>query len=171
MKIENKPILDFCKTRSSGISAMMRIKNGEDYLEASIRSVVNQVDEIICVFNESIDQTENILLALEEEFEQIKVFKYIPEVYPPNSENYLKVKEDSPHSLAYYYNFALSKTTKEYVFKFDDDEIFFDNILQLAKNNLNDLTSIGLRGINLIDFDQKLYINQSEPTTAGPDTL
>lgn len=172
MKVETSPVLDFSKARTPGISAMMRIKNGEDYLEASIRSVVDQVDEIICVFNDSTDQTENILLSLEEEFEHLKVFKYIPKVYPPNSIGYLKTPENSPHSLAYYYNFALSKTTKEYVFKLDDDQLYFKGIIQTLKKKLNNpQTSIGLRGINLIDLKQKLYIDKSAKVTAGADIL
>ena len=120
MIIEENPVINYNDSikRENGISAFMRIKNGEDYLRVSILSIINQVDEIICVFNSSIDKTEDILVELEKKYPKIiKVYKYIPDVYPPNSQKYIETDETSVHSLAYYYNFALSKTTKKYCIK------------------------------------------------------
>ena len=70
MIIEESPIVIFIpeNNRQPGISAFMRIKNGEDYLKATILSIINQVDEIICVFNECNDNTENILIKLEKKY-------------------------------------------------------------------------------------------------------
>lgn len=175
MIVENDPIINNIKAseRESGISAFMRIKNGEDYLEKSIMSVIGQVDEIICVFNNSNDRTEQILIDLEKKYSKIKTYKYIPEVYPPNSKQYKQEPESSVHSLSYYYNFAMSKTTKKYLFKFDDDEIFFPGCLRKFENILKNKNKscIGLRGINLFDFDKKLYVNMKEEKTDGTDTL
>ena len=115
MFIEENPIINFDDSifREDGISAFMRIKNGEDYLKASILSIINQVDEIICVFNECNDNTENILIKLEKKYSKIKVYKYIPSVYVMNSEKYLEIDENSINSFSFYSNFALSKTTKK----------------------------------------------------------
>lgn len=177
MIIEKNPIILFNDTveRKDGISAFMRIKNGEDYLEATILSIIDQVDEIICVFNNSIDNTEIILVELEKKYpEKVKVYKYIPIVHPPNSSDYLKAPSDSVHSLVYYYNFALSKTTKKYCIKVDDDELFFPKTLSNIKDfirNSGDIFCIGIRGINLFDFKNKLYINLNDECTGGYDTL
>lgn len=170
--VENPTINFIYKDRKDGISAFMRIKNGEDYLKTSILSIIDQVDEIICVFNHSSDNTEKILLDLEEKYPiKIKVYKYIPVVYPPNSKEYLELSDKSVHSLVYYYNFALSKTTYSYCFKFDDDEIFFLNSLLKLKMNIYNNYAIGLRGINLVDIKKKLYLNTNNLFTNGKDTL
>jgi glycosyltransferase involved in cell wall biosynthesis len=177
MIIEENPVVIFKDNlqRENGISAFMRIKNGEDYLKQTILSIINQVTEIICVFNNSNDNTEDILLELEKKYPKIiKVYKYIPEVYPPNSQKYIETNETSVHSLVYYYNFALSKTTKKYCIKIDDDEIFFPNSLNKIKSIIEkskEAFSIGIRGINLFDFNNKLYINLENEFTMGLDTL
>jgi len=176
MFIVEEPIISFNSKRKNGISAFMRIKNGQDYLEASILSVIDQVNEIICVFNDSIDDTEKILISLENKYPDIiKVYKYIPIVYPPNSKEYLEFPDTSVHSLAYYYNFTLSKTNFSYCFKFDDDEIFIPGILTKLKKDLEDSKNINkvieMKGLNLVDYKEKMYINLKSPCTAGVDTL
>ena len=82
--------------------------------------------------------------------------------------DYLNTHPESYHSLANYYNFALSKCNCEYIFKLDDDEIFFPNILRNLCTMINEKKCIGLRGINVFDLNKKLYV---EGFTAGGDTL
>jgi glycosyltransferase involved in cell wall biosynthesis len=177
MFIEENPVVTFDDSliRQDGISAFMRIKNGEDYLKESILSIISQVDELICVFNGCTDNTENILLELEKQYPtKMKIYKYIPEVYPVNSKKYLETEEKSVHSLVYYYNFALSKTTQKYCIKFDDDQIYFPNKLlelkkemELSKENY----TVGSKGINLFDYNKELYINLNDEFTDGRDIL
>lgn len=175
MIIVENPTLDYVKAkdRLDGISAMMRIKNGDDLLESSILSVIEQVDEIICVFNDSQDDTEKILLELESKYpNKIFVFKYIPIVYPPNSEDYKKCPANTPNALCYYYNFALSKTKYSHVFKLDDDQLFFPNILRKWKDDVSGREGIGLKGMNLTDYNEKLYVNHKcEKFTEGSDII
>ena len=65
--------------REDGISLIVRVRNGEDFLRIAIESAIDQVDEIIVVFNESIDRTEEVLLELEEKYpEKIHLYKYLP---------------------------------------------------------------------------------------------
>lgn len=176
MTIVDNPEINFIDEtdRKDGISAFMRIRNGGDYLRISILSVIDQVDEVICVFNNSTDLTENILINLKEEYpDKIKVYKYVPIVYPPNSKGYLNTPSDSPNSLVYYYNYTLSLTTYKYLFKFDDDEIFFPGIFEEYKNILkkDNNKCIAMRGINLYDYNYKLYLNKSNLKTVGYDTI
>jgi glycosyltransferase involved in cell wall biosynthesis len=177
MIIEENPIVHFNDLikRGEGISAYMQTKNGQDYLKDTILSIIDQVDEIICVFNNSIDNTEQILVELEQTYpEKIKVYKYVPEVHPQNSQKYLDTHENSVHSFSYYSNFALSKTTKKYCIKVDDDEIFFPNSLTNLKNIIEkegDTFAIGIRGINIFDYKNKLYVNLSDEYTDGYDTF
>jgi glycosyltransferase involved in cell wall biosynthesis len=158
--------------REEGVSGMLRVKNGQDYLRLSVLSVINQLDELIIVFNDSNDNTENIVIELEKEYpDKIKVYKYIPIVYPPNNDKYLETHEDSYHSLAYYYNFTMSKTTKTFVMKIDDDQLYFPDTIKKMREKCNDYNCIGNKGINLFDYQEKLYIIDKYKYTAGGDIM
>jgi glycosyltransferase involved in cell wall biosynthesis len=179
MIIVEKPVLNFIpiNDRNNGISLILRVKNGEDYLRHCIKAAIDQVDEIIAVFNDSVDETEDILVGLEEKYpEKIKVFKYIPKVYPPNSDYYKinKINSNDLHSLSHYYNFALSKTTFSHVCKFDDDNLMFPNSFRKLKKQvelLENNVAIGLKGLNLFDLSECLYVNKANKFTSGLDTL
>src|SRR5690606_2481883 len=54
--------------RKPGISAFMRIRNGADFLEATIRSHISHFDEIVAVHNRCTDETPDILARLAQEF-------------------------------------------------------------------------------------------------------
>jgi glycosyltransferase involved in cell wall biosynthesis len=70
--------------RKPGISAIMRIKNGEDFLEASIESHLPFYDEIVACYNGCTDNTASILEKLARRHpEKIRVFHYEPDVAPP----------------------------------------------------------------------------------------
>lgn len=174
MIIVDNPLIEYIKQkdRIDGISAMMRVRNGEDYLELCILSVIDQVDEIICVFNNCQDNTEKILLNLENKYpNKIFVYKYIPIVYPPNSSKYLETPSTSPNALNYYYNFALSKTKYSHVFKLDDDQLYHKNALTKYKKVVTDKHAVGLRGLNLVDYNCILYTNKKHQFTRGHDIL
>ena len=116
--------------RPEGISAFLRVKNGAEYLEPAIRSHIRHFDEIVVVFNGCTDITPDILARLTDEFgERLRVFEYVPEVYPPGSPNHVNVSPDSPHSLVHYSNFALVQTRYSTVTKLDDDHIALDEPL------------------------------------------
>ncbi|MHB2264172.1 glycosyltransferase [Aliihoeflea sp. PC F10.4] len=120
--------------RKPGISAFMRIRNGEDFLEAAIRSHIDCFDEIVAVHNQSTDGTVDILQRLASEYgPKIKVYHYTDRVYPPGSPEHAREPADSPNSLVNYYNFALARTTRAIVTKLDDDHLAMDaRMLALA---------------------------------------
>ncbi|MCY4558091.1 MAG: glycosyl transferase [Chloroflexi bacterium] len=117
-------------SRPEGISAFLRIKNGADYLELAIRSHIRHFDEIVAVYNGCTDATPDILASLAAEFgERLRVFNYVPEVFPPGSPDHAEASADSPHSLVHYSNFALAQTRYSTVTKLDDDHIALDTPL------------------------------------------
>ena len=117
--------------RPEGISAFLRVKNGADYLEPTIRSHIRHFDEIVTVFNGCTDGTPDILARLAVEFgERLRVFHYVPAVFPPGSPDHAKEIPDSPHSLVHYSNFALAQTRYSTVTKLDDDHIALDASLE-----------------------------------------
>lgn len=120
------------ETRKPGISAFMRIRDGEDFLEPTIRSHINYFDEIVAVYNQCTDRTEEILLELHKEFpDKLRLFHYLDRVYPPGSAAHAETPADSPNSLVNYYNFSLAQTRYKVATKLDDDHIAIE--AQLAR--------------------------------------
>lgn len=110
--------------RRPGISAFMRIRDGAYSVEAAIRSHIGHYDEIVAVYNRCTDETPQILARLACEFgDRLKVWHYLPSVFPPGSEGHQSTPSDHPQSLVNYYNFALSRTRFSHATKLDDDHI------------------------------------------------
>lgn len=110
--------------RKPGISAFMRIRNGADFLEATIRSHLDAYDEIVAVYNQCTDDTPGILARLADELgPRLRVFHYLPRVNPAGSEGHARTPGDSPGSLVTYSNFALAQTRHEWAVKLDDDHL------------------------------------------------
>lgn len=119
------------KIRKHGISAFARLKNGEDFLEETIRSHLPFFDEIILVDNNSEDSTLEICQKMVAEFpDKIKFYVYEPIVYSLGSKEYKAVANDSVHCMSYYYNWTLAKTTYKYVIKLDDDHICIPDVVK-----------------------------------------
>jgi hypothetical protein len=110
--------------RKPGISAFMRIRDGAFSLEAAIRSHIDHFDEIVAVHNRSTDATPDILGQLHAKYgDRLRVFHYLPPVFPPGSAGHAKELANSPLSLVNYYNFALTRTRFTHVTKLDDDHV------------------------------------------------
>ena len=110
--------------RLPGISAFMRIRNGADFLEATIRSHADMYDEIVAVYNQCTDETADILMRLSKELgPKLRVFHYIPLVDPAGSEGHAQTPGAAPNSLVTYSNFALCQTRHKWVVKLDDDHL------------------------------------------------
>lgn len=110
--------------RLVGISAFMRIRNGADFLEATIRSHADMYDEIVAVYNQCTDETAAILARLSNELgPKLRVFHYTPRVHPAGSKDHAQTPGDSPESFVTYSNFALCQTRYQWVVKLDDDHL------------------------------------------------
>ena len=111
-------------SRRPGISAFMRIRDGAFSLEAAIRSHIEHFDEIVAVYNRSNDATPELLGQLHGKYgDRLRVYHYVPPVFPPGSDGHAKEPADSPRSLVNYYNFALTRTRFTHVTKLDDDHV------------------------------------------------
>ncbi len=111
--------------RSQGISAFMRVKNGADFIEATIRSHMPFVDEIVVVLNQCTDASPDIVMHLQAEFgpHRLRVFRYLPIVFPPGSTGHAEEPASSPRSFVTMSNFALAQTRNRIVLKLDDDHV------------------------------------------------
>src|SRR5690349_3506425 len=114
VEIVEKPyfrIEDFDRAKKRpGISAIIRLKNEEDFLELALASILPFFDELIIVYNGCTDRTPKIVESFAaSEPKRVKAFHYLPEVFPIKSEMYRQLPPNHPSSLIHYYNFALSK--------------------------------------------------------------
>lgn len=161
--------------RRPGISGFMRIRNGEDFLEAAIRSHIDAFDEIVAVHNQSTDRTVAILQSLAAEFgPKIRLYHYADRVHPPGSEAHATEPAHSPNSLVNYYNFALSRTTRTIVTKLDDDHLAMpaqmQEISQRARDAVDlDRTMYCFSGVNLARLGDRLGIPAADMLCGNGD--
>lgn len=156
--------------RPPGISALMRIRNGADFLRLVIESHLPFYDEIIACYNDCSDDTESILLELAAEHPgRVRPLHYLPKVHPPYSDLHRQTPTHSPHGLANYYNYALSHARYSIAVKLDDDHLALPQALGDAVRRIREDASRGLRklytfsGVNLVrcsDAGVAVYGNQ-----------
>lgn len=119
--------------RPPGISAIMRIKNGADFLRLSIESHLPYVDEVVACYNDCSDATPQILAELAAEHPgKVRPIEYLPKVHPILSREHAAEPSDSVHAIANYYNFALAQARYSYATKLDDDHLAIDVHLRPA---------------------------------------
>ena len=114
---------------SRKISVMMRVKNEVEFLAASVLSIIEYVDEIILIDNQSTDGSTVLIQELARRFPaKLRVYSYPLEVARTGYENLEGYLQNplSPHLLANYYNWCLSKCTHPFVMKWDGDMIATD---------------------------------------------
>lgn len=141
-----------------GVSGLMRVKDDEEFIAQSIDSCIEALDELIIVYNGCTDRTPEIIETKAIQYAgKIRYFEYEPIVYANNltKEEYDFVKSqpiDSPHLLANYYNFGLSKVGYKYVMKIDADQIYFtDQLKEICDAYRSDRKRIP-SAVNLFSF-------------------
>lgn len=114
--------------RQKQVSAMIRVRNEEEFLYPSIKSIADCVDEIVIVDNLSTDGTPAIIEALRREHpDRVVCYQYPHEIRKVGRENWELASSpsarSSPHLSANYYNWCLRRCTKPFVLKWDGDMI------------------------------------------------
>ena len=147
-----------------GISLIIRAKNEEYNIKYCLESVVDLVDEIIFVDNNSTDNTYHIAKSYSEKYSNIKVYQYNINVAKVGIEHQNAINNDNKNTLGTFYNWCLSKATKYNVFKWDADFICIrNNFIKLVEKynlrNRNDKFSIWFTGKTLFENNNKYYIN------------
>lgn len=110
------------------VSAMVRVKNEEEFLYPSIKSIAACVDEIVLVDNLSTDRTSLIIEALRREHpHKVVCHQYPYEIRKVGRESWELASSpearSSPHLSANYYNWCLRRCTKPFILKWDGDMI------------------------------------------------
>jgi hypothetical protein len=110
------------------ISAMIRVKNEVEYLERSISSVLEHVDEVVIVDNNSTDGSTEIIDDFAKRFPtKVRAFCY-PHKLARWGEETTRLSEtkggkQSPSFLPNYYNWCASKCSWPFILKWDGDTI------------------------------------------------
>lgn len=152
--------------RQPGVSAYYRIYNEEDFLAASVESHLLFFDEIILVHDSTtIDRSPLIAQQLVKKYpDKIKYFIYEPKAFKLRTRKYRILPDYHPNSFVNYYNFALSKTTKQIVAKIDSDHIAISATFARITDNSRNIDFMQnvyytFCGINLWYCDGKLYVD------------
>lgn len=123
------------RERPVGVSGLMRVKNGAQWLAFSIDTCIAALDELIICYQESIDETATLVEQKRQQYpDKIKTYFYAPPVYADSlsEEDFwyaYHLPKDSIHLLSNYYNYTLSKATYRYAVKIDADQIYFTDRL------------------------------------------
>jgi glycosyltransferase involved in cell wall biosynthesis len=108
------------------ITAMLRIRNEAEFLEAAVRSIAELVDRILLVDNRSTDATPAIIERLLADYaDQAEAHRYPHDVVRVGAENrrLSAAAPDSPRLLSTYYNWCLARCRTPFVLKWDGDMI------------------------------------------------
>lgn len=164
------------KDRLPGISAFMRIRNGADFLEASIRTHIAFYDEIVAVHNQCTDATPEILARLAAEFgPKLRVFHYLPRVSPPGSDGHANTPGEAPASMVTYSNFALATTRYQWAVKLDDDHLAIPDavarmVSDIRASRVDDRVMHCFSGLNLVrDAQGQLHVPAASPVSGKGD--
>lgn len=130
-------IITHVSTRKKGVSGMMRVRNDSEFIEACIESCIDALDELIIVYNDCSDSSPMIIQKMVNKYpEKIRAYEYLPEIFAWNLDekqvhDILSGEINEANTLSGYYNFALQKTSYEFVMKIDADQIYFTQKLKL----------------------------------------
>lgn len=112
------------RQRRPGVSAFVRVRNGETFLAESVCSHLPFFDEIVIVFNQCTDRSPEIAQRLQARYpDKVRVFHYEDPVLTLGDPAYADMPMSAPESMANYSNFALSCTRFTVATKLDDDHI------------------------------------------------
>lgn len=117
----------------NGLSGLMRTRNEASLISKCIDSCINALDELIVVYNDCTDNTEEILKAKCKQYpDKLRIFAYNHKVlsYDLTKDEYQYAKtlpDDSPRLYCNQCNFGVSKMRYKYAVKIDADQIYFED--------------------------------------------
>jgi glycosyltransferase involved in cell wall biosynthesis len=112
--------------RRKTITAMVRVRNEEEYLEPCVRSILDLVDRVVIVDNLSDDRTPQIIRALcRAHGDKVVARSYPHAVLRVGKENEqaAAARAGSPNLLTTYYNYCLAECRTNFVLKWDGDMV------------------------------------------------
>ncbi|MGL4394373.1 MAG: glycosyltransferase [Brevinema sp.] len=144
--IPEEEFLQLNQPRPFGISGHLRAMNEALTVAECIESCIDALDELIITYNDSEDNTEEILKEYAAKYpDKIKLYHYKPWVAPAtyreitqhNHKNFDQFRSsDNIHNSANYYNFGYTKISFSHYMKIDGDQIYFHKKIMKIKKTL-----------------------------------
>ena len=155
---------EWYKNRKKGISAMIRLKDEEEFIKPCLLSIKDHFDEIIITLNNCTDRTPQIIEELN--LSNVKVFDY-PFKLHHNGPGHNEIPENSVHDNAYFYNWTLSKTNYQHVCKWDGDMVAMPCVDKkfrkiVLKNNIVVISGIDISGEELAHQSNRERMNSEQ---------
>jgi hypothetical protein len=133
----NKALRSRWLGRRKRITAMIRVRDGEEFLLASVLSIMDAVDEVVIVDNMSKDSTSEIIARLVAcHPDRVKSFYYPHDCVRLGEDfrNLYRQDSRSPRLATVYSNWCLARCTNPFVMKWDDDMIALDTFAEAVGN-------------------------------------
>lgn len=146
--------------RPLGLSAMLRVKNEEEFLPYCLESINPWFDEIVIVDQNSTDNTLAVIYKYADS-SKTRFYQY-PYESRPNGPGFDEQPYDQ-YNRAFFYNWCLQLTTRQWVCKWDGDMVAQDGLGQLIRKIIQtDYTgSIAIQGIDIVKWeDDRLYVGK-----------
>lgn len=157
---------DFWKGRKPGLSAMIRLKNEAEFLEASVESIIGWHDEVLLILQgEQSDDTPLIAEALRRKYpEKIRILEY-PFDSLVNGPGHDLQPRGSVYERAYFYNWCLAQTTRTFANKWDGDMVAHDWLGDRVRDLIQTKDGVYFHGHDLVGV--KLNRQSKKPKTAS----
>lgn len=132
--------------RKPGLSAMIRLKNEEEWIRPCLLSIQEWFDELAIFLQNSTDRTEAIIREMK--LPQVRIYYYPFDSFP-NGPGHGNWPANSIYSRAYFYNWCLAKTSCQWVSKWDGDMVAVDWLGPSIRSLLGHCEIIKIFGVNL----------------------
>jgi hypothetical protein len=152
------------ENRKKGMSAMLRVKDEEEFIEPCLISIKDFFDEIIIALNNCTDATPDIIDRLN--LPHVKTCNY-PFKLHHNGPGHNQIPQHSVYDNAYFYNWALSKTHFSHVCKWDGDMVALPTLNKKSKRFILKHTIANITGIN-ISGEALARQSKDAPTNTEP---
>lgn len=107
-----------------GLSAVVRLKDEQEFAMACLESIVPFFDEIVVVYHNCTDRTPEIVAEFAARYrKQVRAFHYLPAIAPIGSRAHTNTPANTAGSFVYYSNFALSQARFQVRCMWDGDQI------------------------------------------------
>jgi hypothetical protein len=134
---------------------MVRIKNEAEFLYPAVRSIIEQVEEVVLVDNQSTDASPAIMEQLRREFpDKVFLYQYIYPIKKIGRDNWEYAadpdRQGSPKLSANYFNWCKDRCTRSYVLNWDGDMIataYFREVIHAWRSS--DVQVVFFRGVNV----------------------
>jgi len=155
---------DWHKNRKKGVSAMLRLKDEEEFIKPCLLSIKDFFDEIVVTLNNCTDRTPQIIAELN--LPQVKVFDY-PFRLHHNGPGHNRIPENSIHDNSYFYNWTLNKTSFQHVCKWDGDMVALPTMNKRVKRTVCKSNVVRIAEFNIAG-DELTYLSKETPLKSEP---